>query len=300
MDGTSKYAFISYSTKNQASADALRHLLEDAGISTWMAPGDIPAGSKYAQVINQAVKGCSCFLLVLTEDSQSSVWVAKETERAVNYNKPIIPIRLDDVVLNDEFELYISSAQIVAVSKIDSSTPAVQTLLNAVRVYTEEGKEIPTLATEPPKEASTPQPPSHTETKRRNIFLCILLSVVTCGIYSIYWYYCLTEDTNKLGGTPATASGGKAILFTVITIGCYGWYWLYQRAKKIDRYHVQRGILESNNRMFYLIFGIVLSLVVAMVGLWYGIYPFLIGILLWDIIFYALIQNELNKIALRG
>ena len=29
---------------------------------------------------------------------------------------------------------------------------------------------------------------------RRNIALCIVLSIVTCGIYGLYWLLCLAED----------------------------------------------------------------------------------------------------------
>lgn len=130
------YAFISYSTRNQSLADAMRDLLKDCGIETWMAPGDIPAGSKYAQVISRAVKNCSCFILMLSEDAQNSVWVAKEVERAVNYRKPIIPIQLENVVLNDEFELYISTDQVVAIQKIDKETREIKQVLEAVRAYT--------------------------------------------------------------------------------------------------------------------------------------------------------------------
>ncbi len=39
------YAFISYSTKNQAEAAAMRDLLNRNGVKTWMAPGDIPLGN---------------------------------------------------------------------------------------------------------------------------------------------------------------------------------------------------------------------------------------------------------------
>lgn len=120
------YVFISYSTKNQLEADALRQLLIDNGISTWMAPGDIPAGSKYAQVISKAVKNRACFILLLSENAQNSVWVAKETERAVNYRKPIIPVQIEDVRLNEEFEMYISTDQIVAVPKIDNSSSEIR------------------------------------------------------------------------------------------------------------------------------------------------------------------------------
>ena len=99
------YAFISYSTKNQAAADSLRDLLKKNRIDSWMAPYDIPVGSKYANVINKAIKDCSCFILLLTNASQNSVWVSKEVERAICYKKPLFPIQLEDIVLNDEFDM---------------------------------------------------------------------------------------------------------------------------------------------------------------------------------------------------
>lgn len=158
------YAFISYSTKNQVCADSVRELFRKNSIETWMAPGDIPAGSRYAMVINRAIKDCSCFVLLLTDDSQNSVWVSREVERAVNYRKAVITIRLEDVVLNDEFELYISTDQVVAMNKIDENSEEAQKVLAAVIAYagqtlvTEEeaGKpaEAPVEAiTEPEKEA---------------------------------------------------------------------------------------------------------------------------------------------------
>ena len=126
------YAFISYSTKNQSDADALRALFHKNGIRTWMAPGDIPAGSKYAQVINHAIKECACFVLLLTDAAQNSPWVAKEVERAVNHGKTIIPVKMEDLVLNEEFEFYISTDQIVAVQKIDESSEAFRKVLTSV------------------------------------------------------------------------------------------------------------------------------------------------------------------------
>ncbi len=129
------YAFISYSTKNQASADSMRSILESHGIKTWMAPYDIPIGSRYAQVINLAVKDCSCFVLMLTNDAQNSVWVAKEVERAINHGRTIIPIQLEKVKLNDEFELYISSNQIVAVQKVDETDPMMKRIIDTIAFH---------------------------------------------------------------------------------------------------------------------------------------------------------------------
>ncbi len=131
------YVFISYSSKNREAADAVKFLLNKHNIDTWMAPYDIPVGSKYAAVIKQAIKNCSCFLLLLTHDTQGSVWVAKEVERAINYKKAIIPIQLEDVILNDEFEMYISTDQILAISKIDDTTNEIQNLIAALGLHTQ-------------------------------------------------------------------------------------------------------------------------------------------------------------------
>ncbi len=127
------YAFISYSTKNQIAADSVNKILKDNGIETWMAPADIPPGEKYAGVISQAIRGCSCFVLLLSNDSQSSVWVAKECERAVSNRKTVIPVQLEEVVLNDEFELYISSNHAIPLHRIDHNSESMQRLLAAVK-----------------------------------------------------------------------------------------------------------------------------------------------------------------------
>ncbi len=134
------YAFISYSTINQAAADSLRDLLKKNRIDSWMAPYDIPVGSKYANVINKAIKDCSCFILLLTNDSQNSVWVSKEVERAICYKKTLFPIQLEDIVLNDEFEIYLCTDQVVAVQKIDESNDQMQKILKSIISHTGQSK----------------------------------------------------------------------------------------------------------------------------------------------------------------
>lgn len=131
---TNGYAFISYSSKDHIEAETMRSILNKEGIKTWMAPGDIPAGKRYAQVINLAIKNCSCFILMLTDEAQHSTWVAKETERAVSYNKPIFPVKIKETILNDEFELYLSTDQMVAIKKLDKSNEKLQKLLNSISV----------------------------------------------------------------------------------------------------------------------------------------------------------------------
>ena len=115
------YAFISYCSKDQSAADALRDLLNSKGIDTWMAPGDIPVGSEYPAVINHAIKESACFVLLLSNAAQNSPWVPREIEKAVSNRIPIFPVKIEDVVLNDAFDFYLGTNQIVAVQKIDQT-----------------------------------------------------------------------------------------------------------------------------------------------------------------------------------
>lgn len=110
--------------------------------------------------------------------------------------------------------------------------------------------------------------------QQRNIALCIILSLVTCGIYGIYWFVCLTNDTNAVANEEGT-SGGLAFLFALITFGIYTFYWAYKCGEKLDKAKADRGMQASGLGVVYLILCI-----------------FSLGI-----VAYALIQNELNSLA---
>ena len=107
--------------------------------------------------------------------------------------------------------------------------------------------------------------------KQRNIALCVIFSIITFGIYGIYWFICLTNDAHELAPEEATASGGMAILFTIITCGIYSIYWVYKQGKKIDA--AKGG--DGNTAILYLILDIIGLSIIATI----------------------LMQNEINKLA---
>lgn len=110
--------------------------------------------------------------------------------------------------------------------------------------------------------------------QKRNIALCVVLSLVTFGIYGIYWFIKLTDESNDVSGTP-TASGGKAFLFSLITCSIYSFYWMYKLGEKIDTAKSNRGMASSSSGVLYLVLSI------------FGL----------GIVSYCLAQNELNKLA---
>ena len=98
--------FISYSSKNSTTAQAICHELEDNHIKCWMAPRDIPVGAKYASVIAQAIKSCKAVVLVFSEQSAISPWVESEINIAFSNRKPIVPYKIDAAVLEQYDEFY--------------------------------------------------------------------------------------------------------------------------------------------------------------------------------------------------
>ncbi len=67
--------------------------------------------------------------------------------------------------------------------------------------------------------------------KKRSVPLAIVFTIITFGIYGLYWYVCITNDTNSLAKTK-TAGGIKAIIFNILTVGIYSFYWAYMLGVK--------------------------------------------------------------------
>ncbi|MEG0794083.1 MAG: DUF4234 domain-containing protein [Lachnospiraceae bacterium] len=109
--------------------------------------------------------------------------------------------------------------------------------------------------------------------KSKSLPVCIILSIVTCGIYGIYWFICLTNDANELSLQTNAANGGVAFLLTLITCNIYGIFWAYQMGAKLDEAKTKRGIPSSNSAILYLILE-----------------------LLFPIIGWILMQSEINRL----
>lgn len=93
--------------------------------------------------------------------------------------------------------------------------------------------------------------------KKRNIATCIILSIVTFGIYGIYWFVQINNDINELANPPKRTGGGVAFLLTIITLNIYGIYWAYKMGGLLDSAQSQRGLPTQNRAVIYLILQVV-------------------------------------------
>ena len=102
--------FISYSSVDRTIADAVCAALESNGVSCWIAPRDIRAGS-YAAAIVGGINESKLVALIFSASSNKSPQVEREIERAVSKNKVIYPLRIENVLPAPDLELFISSEQ---------------------------------------------------------------------------------------------------------------------------------------------------------------------------------------------
>ena len=109
--------------------------------------------------------------------------------------------------------------------------------------------------------------------KQRNIGICILLSIVTCGIYGLYWFVVLTDDINQESGETDATSGGMSLLITIVTCNIYGWFWAYKMGEKIDAIKTKNGQPAGNSSILFLL--------LQLCGL--------------GIVSYAIMQDTINK-----
>ena len=86
----------------------------------------------------------------------------------------------------------------------------------------------------------------------RNIVMCIILSIVTCGIYGIIWMIKANDQINYLANEPTATSGGLVILYTFLTCGIYGFFWYYNMGNRCDR--IER--MNGSKGIMFLVFGL--------------------------------------------
>jgi hypothetical protein len=80
--------------------------------------------------------------------------------------------------------------------------------------------------------------------EQRNIWIAILLSVITCGIYALYWMFVLTQDWNTVteaqGQKPGTTPG-LVVILSIVTCGLYSIYYWYYLSKRVARVRDRNG-----------------------------------------------------------
>lgn len=105
--------------------------------------------------------------------------------------------------------------------------------------------------------------------KKRNIVTCIILSLITCGIYAIYWAIMLAKEAVSVKDP---ADSGVLEIVLMLFLPFLGFF---LAEKKLTEGCAAKGIAHEDRSIIYLILG-------------------LLGL---SIVNYCLMQNDLNGLA---
>lgn len=125
--------FISYSRKDQEVADYLSDFLKENGIEYWIDKEGIFSSSNYKELIVDAIEVSKAVIFISSINSNSSINVIREIGYAVNMNKPILPLILDDAPYAKSIRLDISDIdQIDFKNPVKSSKKLITSLMYVV------------------------------------------------------------------------------------------------------------------------------------------------------------------------
>lgn len=108
---------------------------------------------------------------------------------------------------------------------------------------------------------------------KRSVATVVILSIVTCGIYTLVWYWLAMKELYNAGGK-SLGNLDPVIQFILLFFYVGGIFFAINASDNIDAVRVQRGMPPLDNKILY----IILSLFIPIVMI-------------------ALIQNEMNQLA---
>ncbi|MCF0146108.1 MAG: DUF4234 domain-containing protein [Eubacterium sp.] len=93
----------------------------------------------------------------------------------------------------------------------------------------------------------------------RSIVVAIILSIVTCGIYHLYWIYSVAKGWKYYfdqQGVRDVTEPGIVILLAIVTCGIYLIYYWFKLGKQVAQVRNRRGELQEDLSLAGLLFAI--------------------------------------------
>ena len=114
---------------------------------------------------------------------------------------------------------------------------------------------------------------------KRSIAASIVLTLITCGIYGLYWIACMANDLNALEDNHEGTTGGMVVVLSIVTCGIYTVYFIYQASKRVYFLFEDYGVRTSDNSTVNLI---------LMIG------GYIVGGV--SLVAYGILQNDMNHL----
>jgi len=194
--------FISYSTKDQTTANALCSALESAGIRCWMAPRNIAPGAIWSESIIEAIQQASIFLVVMSPYSNQSDDVLRELQQAASAKKAIIPFVIAEFQISNKMRYFTDNVQHLKGSPVPAPLELEQ-IVQRVRELSPHAQ-----ATEAAPVSST-QAPELAKGKRR-LWPWLAAAVIVIALGAAVLYAMQDRSPESAGPLSSAMSGPQA------------------------------------------------------------------------------------------
>ena len=122
-----KKIFISFSSKDAKAALTICGAIEARGYACWISSRDVGPGENFQGEIVRAIRGAGLMVLVFSANANGSTEIAKEIALASQNHLMVIPVRIEDVLPNEELSYEFATRQWIDV--FDNWERAIQQLL---------------------------------------------------------------------------------------------------------------------------------------------------------------------------
>jgi len=221
--------FISYSSDDKTTADAICESIEAAGLSCWIAPRNIRAGDTWGSAIINAISESRAMVLILSGSANGSRQVLREAERAVQKDVVLIPVRVEEIDPSPGLEYFVS-----ATHWYDAYQPPLenhlQPIADIVKSVVEEqlGAKVKEQHPKTISKDSAPKPAAMLSTKfgtktsenrhRNKIIFSILTLIVVGAIGFVLWNTdfflngdLLTKEGQELAAPESVTAAGEEL-----------------------------------------------------------------------------------------
>lgn len=113
---------------------------------------------------------------------------------------------------------------------------------------------------------------------KKSIATSIVLTIITCGFYGLYWLACMANDINALEDNHEGTTGGTVVLLSVVTCGIYSIYFIFQASKRVYFLFEDYGVRTSDNS--------VVNLILMIANYFVGT----------SLVAFAILQNDINHL----
>ena len=94
--------------------------------------------------------------------------------------------------------------------------------------------------------------------KQRTFWGWFFLTIITFGIYGLYWVYVTTQSINQLArGDNRDFSPALAVVLYIVTCGIYPIIWYYTQGERLKDSGTRMGVQVTDSGLTYLLWSLV-------------------------------------------